>query len=150
MSRYLKQAGVVLGLISGIVGLLFLLFPGLRPEAPGASRDRSATVSGLEVDRHATRGQYLDYSDQSKTGLTKAQLAQPGATASFKLTLVGYKSAKLTLQRQLVDLRTGNVIGKARDYTLEPTRDAINGQPWWDWVPLRPGSGSYVMVFKLC
>jgi hypothetical protein len=147
-SGYLKQAGVIVGLISGVVGLLFLLFPGLRPEAPGAGRDESASMSGLSLVAPATKGQYLDYSDQKKDGFTKEQLDQRGAVASFKLTVMGYKGKELTLQRQLIDAGSGDVIGETRDFTFQPG-DALKDRPFWDWVPLRPGPGIYVMVFKL-
>src|SRR5262249_19345480 len=145
----LKQAGVIVGLISGVVGLLFLLFPGIRPATPAGPRDRSATLSDVSAPSPATRGQYLDYADLKKAGLTKAQLEQRGAMSSFKVTLVGYKGKTLPLQRQVVDLSTGDVIGETRDFTLRPNSDAENHRPFWDWVPLRPGRGSYVMVFKL-
>jgi hypothetical protein len=139
---------VIVGLISGVVGLLFLLFPGIRPESPSAGRDRSASLTGLKLEP-TTRGHYLDYADLRKSGLTKGQLDQQGAMATFKVTLVGYKGKSLPLQRQLVDVDSGDVIGETRDFTLEPNSDAENGMPFWDWVPLRPGRGSYVMVFKL-
>jgi hypothetical protein len=147
-SGYLKQAGVILGLISGVVGLLFLLFPGLRPEAPGAGRDESASLSGLSLVAPTTKGQYLDSSDQKKDGFTREQLEQPGAMASFKLTATGYKGKELTLQRQLIDVGSGDVIGETRDFTFEPG-DVLKDRPFWYWLPLRPGRGIYVMVFKL-
>ena len=147
-SGYLKQAGVIVGLISGVVGLLFLLFPGLRPEAPGAGRDQSASLSGLSLVAPSTKGQYLDYSDQKKDGFTEKQLDQPGAMASFRLTVTGYKGKELTLQRQLIDAGSGDVIGETRDFTVQPG-DVLKDRPFWDWVALRPGHSTYVMVFKL-
>ena len=147
--RFVKQASVVVGLISAVVGLVFLFFPQIRPDSPGPKPQQSARISGVELVPHATKGQFLDYSDQEKTGLTKQQLDVVGASAAFKLTLEGYKDQELLLQRQLVNARTGDVIGKAQDITFTPTDDATNGRPWWDWVPLRSGRGSYVLVFKL-
>jgi hypothetical protein len=145
---FAKQAGVVVGLISGVVGLLFLFFPELRPERGGPSPDQSATISGVVSNPRTTRGQFLDYSDQHREGFTKEQLAMVGASAFARVEIVGYRGKTLTLARQLVDTRTGDVIGQARDFQVTPPANRVVHR-WWDWVPLRPGRGSYVMVIKL-
>jgi hypothetical protein len=146
--RLAKQASVVVGLVSAAVGLFFLLFPQFRPERSEPTPEQAASVSGVKRNPHTTRGQYLDYSDQSKVGLTKAQLAQVGASAFARVQIVGYRGKKLTLERQLVDARTGDVVGQARDFAVTPPANKVTHR-WWDWVPLRPGRGSYVMVIKL-
>jgi hypothetical protein len=146
--RFAKQAGVVVGLISAVVGLFFLLFPQYRPERGSPSPDQSATVSGVVRNPHTTRGQFLDYSDQPKVGFTKEQLAELGASAFARVEIVGYRGKELTLERQLVDARTGNVVGQARDFAVTPPANKVTHR-WWDWVPLRPGRGSYLMVIKL-
>jgi hypothetical protein len=146
--RLAKQASVVVGLISAAVGLFFLLFPQFRPERHGPTPDQSATISGVQQNPHTKRGQYLDYSDQSKLGLTKAQLAQVGASAFARVQIVGYRGKKLTIERQLVDARTGDVVGQVRDFAVTPPADKVTHR-WWDWVPLRPGRGSYFMVIKV-
>jgi len=143
-----KKAGVVVGLISGVAGLIFLFFPGLRPVVNPAPQDQSASIDGVVVNPHTTRGQYLAYSDQSRLGFTKQQLSVAGASAFAKVTIVGYRSKKLTLERQLIDARTGDVVGEARDFVVSPTADKVKHR-WWDWVPLRSGRGSYIMVIKV-
>jgi hypothetical protein len=145
---FAKQAGVVVGLVSAVAGLFFLFFPQYRPERGGPNPDQSAKVSGVVRNPHTTRGQFLDYSDQSKLGLTKEQLTELGASAFASVEIVGYRGKELTLERQLVDARTGNVVGQARDFAVTPTADKVTHR-WWDWVPLRPGRGSYVMVIKV-
>jgi hypothetical protein len=143
-----KQAGVIVGVLSGIIGLFFLLFPQYRPEVREPTPDQSAAITGVVVNPRTTRGQYLDYSDQSKLGLTKQQLAVVGASAFARVQIVGYRGKTLTLARQLIDASTGDVIGQARDFLVEPPVDNV-AHRWWDWVPLRSGRGSYVMVIKL-
>lgn len=143
-----KKAGVLVGLISGLAGLFFLFFPQYRPERSGPPADQSAAITGVVLNPRTTRGQYLDYSDQSKLGFTKQQLAVVGASAFARVEIVGYRGKKLTLARQLLDARTGDVIGQARDFRVTPPADKVVHR-WWDWVPLRPGRGSYVMVIKL-
>jgi hypothetical protein len=143
-----KKAGVVVGLISGIVGLVFLLFPQYRPERTEPTPNQSAAITGVVVNPRTTRGQYLDYSDQSKLGFTKQQLAVIGASAFARVQIVGYRNKTLTLARQLIDARTGDVVGQARDFSVTPPATNVTHR-WWDWVPLRNGRGSYVMVIKL-
>jgi hypothetical protein len=143
-----KQAGVIVGLVSTVVGLFFLLFPQFRPERHGPTPDQSASVSGVVANPHTTRGQFLDYSDQPKLGLTNEQLREVGASAFARVQIVGYRGKKLTFERQLVDARTGDVVGQARDFAVTPTADKVTHR-WWDWVPLRPGPGSYLMVIKV-
>jgi hypothetical protein len=143
-----KQAGVVVGLLSGLVGLFFLLFPQFRPERDEPAPQKSAAISGVVSNPRTTRGQYLDYSDQSKLGFTKEQLAVVGASVFARVQIIGYRGDTLTLQRQLVDARTGDVVGEARDFRVKPSADNISHR-WWDWAPLRKGRGAYVMVIKL-
>ena len=111
--RIAKQAGVVVGLLSGIVGLLFLFLPQLKPEAPPLpAAEQLGTLSGLILDPDATRGQYLERTDQSKQGFTTEQLARRGAFIRFRVEILGYKSKTLPLQRELVDAHTGDEIAQ--------------------------------------
>lgn len=146
--RLAKQAGVIVGLLSGAVGLFFLFFPQYRPERDEPTPAQSAAITGVVSNPRTTRGQYLDYSDQSKLGFTRQQLAVVGASVFARVEIVGYRGDTLTLERQLVDARTGDVVGEARDFRVKPSADSISHR-WWDWAPLRKGRGSYVMVIKL-
>jgi hypothetical protein len=71
----LKQAGVVVGLISGVVGLFFLFFPQFRPERHSPPPNQSAEVAKMELNPRVSLGNYLDYADQGKEGFTKEELA---------------------------------------------------------------------------
>jgi hypothetical protein len=144
----LKQAGVVIGVLSGAVGLIFLFFPQLTPQRDEPTPDQSGAITGVVLNPRTTRGQYLDYSDQSKEGFTPEQLGVVGASAFARVQIVGYRGKQLTLARQLVDARTGDVVGQARDFLVTPPADKVSHR-WWDWVPLRRGRGSYVIVIKL-
>jgi hypothetical protein len=143
-----KQAGVVVGLISGAVGLFFLFFPQFRPERHGPPPNQSADIARLKLNPRITKGNYLDYADQDKSGFTKQQLAQLGASAFARITIVGYRGKPLTMEQQVVDSRTGQVVGETRDFTVTSTADT-NSHRWPYWVPLPAGRGSYVMVIKV-
>src|SRR6476660_3831649 len=72
--RLAKQATVIVGLVSGTVGLLFLFVPGLRPGS-GSDAPQAAKITGVTLNPRTTHGQFLDYSDRSKLGFTRQQLA---------------------------------------------------------------------------
>jgi hypothetical protein len=146
--RLAKQGSVIVGLISAAAGLIFLVFPGIRPGQGGPTADQSASIGGMVVNPHTTRGQFLDYSDQSKLGFTRAQLDTVGASAFARVQLVGYRGKTLTFERQIVDATTGDVIGQTRDFKVTPPAVKVTHR-WWDWTPLLPGTGTYVMVIKV-
>lgn len=146
--QLVKQAGVVVGLVSGLAGLLFLFFPQLRPERHSPPANQSAAIVGLVTNRQTTKGQFLTYSDESKLGFTKQQLAVMGASVFARLKIVGYRGKKLTIERQVVNAATGDVVGQARDFLVTPGADSVSNR-WWDWTPLLPGRGAYIMVIKL-
>jgi hypothetical protein len=143
-----KQASVVIGLVSGGVGLFFLFFPQFRPERHEPAPDQSARVYAVATNPHTTHGNFLDYADRSKLGFTKEQLAEVGASAFARIEIAGYRNKHLILERQVVNARNGNVVGKTTDLTVTPPADRVTHR-WSEWIPLRPGRGSYVMVIKL-
>jgi hypothetical protein len=147
--RLVKQASVIVGLLSGVVGLLFLLIPSIRPGDSGPPADQSARITGIVVNPHTTRGQYLDYSDQSKLGFTPKQLGVVGASAFARVEIVGYRGKTLTMERQVVDA-DGNVLGaaSARDFTVTPPAERVTHR-WWDWTPLPDKPGDYAIVIKV-
>ena len=146
-----KQAAAVVGLVSAVVGLLFLLVPQLRPDdspATAPPAEQSGRLFGLVLDADTTQGQYFDRTDQPKLGFTPEQLALRGAFVRFQVEIVGYRGKEVPLQRELVDARTGDEIGQLSADTIVPTADKVVS-PWHDWVALRPGKGRYVLVVKL-
>jgi hypothetical protein len=147
-TRVAKQAGAAVGLCSALAGLVFLFFPGLKPARHVPPAAQSASITGVVVNPRTTRGQFLDYSDQSKLGFTGRQLGVAGASAFARLQIVGYRGRTLILERQVVDAGTGEVVDVARDFGITPSADRF-AHRWWDWTPLRRGRGRYVMVIKL-
>jgi hypothetical protein len=143
-----KQAGVVIGVASAAAGLFFLVFPQLKPERHNPAPKQSVTVGDIALTPKTTFGNFLDFADRSKVGFTKKQLAVPVAAAFARIEIVGYRGKPLTIERQVVDAQTTNVVGTARDFAVTPTADTVQHR-WSDWVPLRPGVGSYVMVIKV-
>src|SRR4051812_46572672 len=53
--RLAKQAGAVVGLVSGVVGLFFLLFPEYTPRSDDPAPEQSASISGMVSNARTTR-----------------------------------------------------------------------------------------------
>lgn len=96
-------AGVAGGLATtlGIVGGVFDLFPGLRPDEP-CPRVHAIELTEARVDRAITRAQSLDLLGGSKEGLPPERLAQPGKLVSVQATAVGYEDAPLEARTWVV------------------------------------------------
>jgi hypothetical protein len=146
--RFVKQTGAVIAVVSAAVGLFFLVFPQLKPERKSPAAKQSATVGDIALTPKTTFGNFLDFADRSKEGFTREQLAVPVAAAFARIEIVGYRGKSLTIERQVIDAKRGNVVGTTRDFAVTPTAETVQHR-WSDWVPLRPGTGSYVMVIKV-
>jgi len=143
-----KQASVVVGLVTGVVGLFFLFFPQFRPEREEVSPEQRARIFDITANARTRQEDYFDYTERSKEGFTKEQLAEIGASAFASVNIVGYNGKTVTTVSQLVDARTGRSVSKADDRTITPPRNNVTA-PWSNWERLRPGRGSYIMVMKL-
>jgi hypothetical protein len=147
--RLAKQAGVVVGLISGVAGLLFLFFPGIRPGTGGGSApDQLPTITAVTATPGVTQGAFLASHDRKTTGFTKKQLAVVGASISEQIQIFGYRGKHLPLENQLIDAKTQAPVGTGRPFVITPDVDKVS-RPWWEWVPLPAGRGSYYVEAKL-
>jgi hypothetical protein len=154
---FVKQAAAVVGLVSAVFGLVFLLLPQLRPDVsqgtpPATTQEdtgpRSGRLSAIVLDDRTTQRQYHQRADLPSDGFTEAQLARIGAFVQFRIELTGYRDREVRLRRELVDARTGDEIGQVQTTSITP-RASPESAPWPDWVALRPGTGRYVLVYKL-
>jgi hypothetical protein len=147
--RLAKQAGVIVGLVSGVVGLLFLFFPGLRPSTGGVpAADQLPMISAVTANPGVTQGAFLASHDRKPTGFTKAQLAVVGSSISAQLQIFGYKGKHLPLEDQVIDAKTQQPVATGRQFVITPDVDKVS-RPWWEWVPLPAGRGSYYVEVKL-
>jgi hypothetical protein len=123
----------VLGFIATLLGVVFLLWPSLKPQ--GAPPTKAAALSNLTLDRDITFAQYLDRKALSREPYQAADLSRRGAFVSFGFTIEGYKDKRLPLRWQLVDEGTGDQITQSRDVAITPDADTDQGN--WDvWVPV--------------
>jgi hypothetical protein len=141
--RLAKAAAAVVAFVGSVLGIVFVLWPSLKPEAP--SPIRRVELSGVTLERPVTFGAYLRRIQQPAGGLEDAVLRQRGALASFDFVIEGYKNRRLPLAWQLVEARGGDVLDESRDVWLEPEVTKDSGT-WPVWVPLPRGRPRRVFI----
>ena len=137
---------VIVTIVGGVVTLVFVFFPDLKPErSPAASR---ATLELVTFEPDASRRAYLERTDQGLTGFTKEQLSRRVAFVLFSVGLDGFKGKPVTLKRELIDDATGEQLSEERAITITPPKNEIK-RDWHDWVLLPNRRGSSRIVLQL-
>ena len=113
----LGRVSLVLGVVGALVGLLFTLFPDLRPL--GRPEKTTAALADLSVEPGLTFRQYLQRVDQDPGGLDAATLARRGAFLEFDIVTTGLREDPLALKVELVD-STGDEVGQEQSTTVKP------------------------------
>jgi hypothetical protein len=134
------QAAAVVGLIAGILGLLFTFAPGLRPEKK-AKVQQTATLELADVNDAATLREYLGAEGIATGDFAPSILARTGVLATVRYTSTGLEGKKLPLVVSLTDRATGMV---ACEHTYEVA--AGDGTPpvfrAWAPYPARSPAGA--------
>jgi hypothetical protein len=148
LSSVLAQVATVVGVLSGVAGLVFLLRPDLQPQP--SSPKRSATLALLDLQPRLTRRQYMQRVRLSPagSGLTPAQLGERGAFIEYRYALVGYKGKELPVTHQLIDDTSGDQVSDAEMYRIEPLVDEDTGA-WHAFVPLPHRRGRFFVLLQL-
>jgi hypothetical protein len=144
-----RLAGEVAGVVStlvGVVGLLFVLAPSLKPEPPPLRRE--ASFNGLEVERNVTRAQYLQRLDRGVGSYAPTQLQENGVHVRFNVVMTGHKGDDLPLRWALYDADSGGQIHKDIATTLTPEAETDQAS-WQVWTPLPERGGSYYVLLQL-
>jgi hypothetical protein len=137
---------VVVGLAGTLVGLVFAVWPSIKPEGPALTK--GATLEHLSADEVITRRQYFQRAQLPTTGFTVDQLARRGLYVTFDISIEGYKGRELLLRWELVNATTGNQMADAESTIFKPValRDAAS---WQEWIPLPSGNRTYVVFVRL-
>jgi hypothetical protein len=141
--RIARWTAAVVGFAATLTGLIFALWPALKPEGPPAVR--SAKLSNLAVDRNITFGQYLDRIEQSRRPYGRAELAERGVLVQFDFAIQGYKGKRLPLRWQLIDARSGEQLDQSRDLLITPLASSDSGS-WPVWVKTPRGRSRRLYV----
>jgi hypothetical protein len=146
LSALLALAGTIIGLVSGIVGLVFLFNPDLKPS--GEAAKQAATLSQLRLRPNVSFREYLARADLPTMGYTDAQLARRGALLRFRVQITGFENERLTLKWELFDAASGDEIDESQATTITPTTET-NEANWPFWVPLPRRAGKVYAVVEL-
>ncbi len=140
------QASALVGLIGGVVALVFIFKPGWKPQAP--SNASKATITDKRVFQPVTFKRYLQRQQLPiPAGLSRTYLSRPGVMVSFHYEIVGLRHKKLPLRWELSDATTNDLVASENSaYTLIPANDDDAGD-WSVWVPApRKGRAYYATV----
>jgi hypothetical protein len=141
-ARVWRAAAAGVSFAVAVLGLVFLLWPSLKPEPPAAVKE--AHLSDITVDRHVTFAAYLDRGAYSRMSITRADLRRMGVLIGFAFTIQGYKGRRLPLRWQLIDARTGEQVSQRQDLFIVPEAAADRSTfPIW----VRPPSGRRRVFF---
>jgi hypothetical protein len=140
------QASALVGLVGGIVALVFIFKPGWKPQAP--SDASKATITDTRVFQPVTFRRYLQRQQLPiGAGLSRTYLARTGVMVSFHYEIVGLRHKKLPLRWELSNAATNDLVASENSaFTLVPANDDDAGD-WSVWVPApRKGRDYYVTV----
>ena len=101
------KAAAVVGLIGGVVGLVFTFAPGLRPSSPVKP---SAALELADLNNRATLREYLNSEGIPPGTLSPLALKRLGVLATIHYTSSGLGGKKLPLVVSLTSRETGNVV----------------------------------------
>jgi hypothetical protein len=132
--------------ISAVLGVVFVLWPQLKPEPPPP--EKSAQLAKLTVDRKVTFGQYLDRFDLPKDAFSAKQLARQGAFLQFRIETKGFKDKELPLKWELFDAKSGDQVGESKSTFVEPGANT-DSLSWHAWVPLPRRKGPFFVLVQL-
>ena len=145
------HVGTIVGLLTGIAALVFLVAPDLQRErsepAPPPSRE-AAVLERVEFDPDMSRSQYLSMINVPALGFTPSQLAVRGAFVSFRVTLRGFQGIRLTLRREVFNLRTETQASEDNSLNITPPTPRL-ARVWQVWAPRPSRRGPFVILIKL-
>jgi hypothetical protein len=154
--------GTIVSIVSGIVALIFLLAPGLKPadpsqkpvEAPAPETPTpetpslSAKITRLEVDPAATYGDYVtrQSGEKSLAGLPQNERAKRGAIVSFLVDITGYRGEQLSYRWFLYDAASHVPIRQCGGRGIVPLAEDIEDKPQLLFMPLPAREGTYYIA----
>lgn len=133
--RIARWTSAIVGFVATLLGVIFVLFPGVKPDEPPITTRAALSKPTTEV---LTYGQYLDRINLRRGSYDAEALRRRGIFVEFDWSVEGYKDKALPLRWQLIDARRGEQLGRSRDVTITPEapRDAAT---WSVWAPLPRG-----------
>ena len=143
-ARVARWTAAAVGFVATLLGLVFVLFPALKPDEPAVKQ--GAMLSNATVEQ-LSFGQYLDREDLDRAPYDASALGRRGIFVEFDFVIDGFKNKQLPLRWQLVDISDGEQLGKSRDTLIEPEAATDQGSvPVWVPLPRRRVRRAYVQL----
>lgn len=140
------KIGGVATAITAIATLVFLFWPGLKPEPPPP--EKSAELAKLTVDRNVSFRQYLDRVDLPADAFGRKELARLGVFLQFRIETTGFKGKKLPLKWELFNAKSGDQVGESQATLIHPSANT-DSLSWHAWVPLPRRKGPFFVLVQL-
>jgi hypothetical protein len=135
----------LVGLVTGVVTLLFLFFPGLKPVHVDVG---TAAITDVQVRQPVTLHRYLQETQSEEGSMSPAFLKQPGVLVSFHYQLDGFGGQKIPLRWELNNARTNDLVAQDKAISIKPTTNS-EGRDWYVWVPQPKRRGKYYITVTL-
>ena len=133
------QTAVVVGLIGGVVGLVFTFFPGLRPGSKATPA--TADLQLASVNPKAPLREYLNSEGIPAGTLSPAALERLGVLATIHYTSSGLGDKELPLVVSLTSSKTGEAVCK-HTYRIRAGSGApLTFRSWSPFPATRPSAG---------
>lgn len=139
------QAGVLVGLIGGIVTLVFVFRPGWKPKEVDVG---TAKITDVRVLEPVTFKRYLQEQELSTGTLSREQLLKSGVMVSFHYELDGFRGRRVPLRWELNEAKTNALVDQDQAVTITPSTNA-EGRDWFVWVPQPRARRRYYITVTL-
>jgi hypothetical protein len=140
------QISAIVGLVGGIVALVFIFKPGWKPQpSPDVAK---ATISDTKVVQPVTFKRYLQRQQLPiSPSLSAAYLARGGVMIPFHYEIIGLRGKNLPLRWELSDAETNDLVASEDSaFRLTPSTND-EAADWSIWLPSpKQGRDYYVTV----
>ena len=153
---YVGQAAAVVGLVGGVVGLLFIFQPGWKPQPPPDVG--TLKIVDSSVRQPVTFGRYLERVRLPPLGVTKEFRERRGLLIEFDYEAAGFRGQRLPIQWELVDAKTNDrVVVDAAAGDDSGGNDAVAITPstnneaakWFVWLPAPEAARTYYVTVTI-
>jgi hypothetical protein len=141
----LTLAGTIVALVSGVVGLVFLLKPDLKPS--GKAPTQAVTLSQLKIEL-ASRREYLDRIGSPVQPYTERELARHGELLRFRAAITGFEGKPLIVRSELFARGSGKQLEESKALKITPPAGTVEGDQTL-WLPLPNRRGKFYAVVEL-
>jgi hypothetical protein len=146
---WIKRLAGFAGLVSTVLGVVFVLAPNIKPQPTPA--ESSARFGSIELEQPMTFGQYLDRIRLPRKPYVDATgvLARNGAFASGNVTIRGYKRKSLPLRWTLIDVERHEIVDQQDEIVSLLAVREVDPSRWHVWAPLPRRDGVFRLVVEI-